>query len=133
MTESMPDDVEHVEGKKNARGESRVQEDTCRCAVCVIHINPPPPIHTRKFVRFASLRTAIVAYAFCIQWPHQCRLNPLHRGENRSVFLRGRGRRPGHVCTVCIRVTARRLSHTIPSISRTRHVRRVSVQVFGNN
>lgn len=46
-------------------------------------------------MRFASLRTAIVAYAFCIQWPHQCRLNPLYRGENRSVFLRGRGRWPG--------------------------------------
>lgn len=78
-----------------ARRESRVQgiyiyEDVYMCTIYVL-----TPTYASKFVRFASLCTATVAYAFCIQWPHQCRLNPLYRGENRSVFLRGRGRRPG--------------------------------------
>lgn len=124
MAESTSNDIEYAKEKKmrekNActRRESRVYVGVYMCNIR--HTST----HVRKFVRFASLRTAIVAYAFCIQWPHRCRLNPLYRGENRSVFLRAAAVGREHVYTIvhpC--VTARRLSHHRSLVHATCHYR----------
>lgn len=116
-------DIKYVKEKKKreknacARSESRVYVDVCRCNIRYTST------HVRKFVRFASLRTAIVAYAFCIQWPHRCRLNALYRGENRSVFLRAAAVGREHVYTTIVHLcmTARRLFHHRSLVHATCH------------